>query len=124
MSLYCAIDVDSDGADWYYYAPSDPAPLATKRARRCCSCKTKIKVGDTAIKFPRYRHASDRCNYIEESIYGDEVPLADWYMCETCGDLYYSITELEFCCDIGEDLKKQIAEYRAEERGYAERKAA
>jgi len=57
---------------------------------------------------------SDRCNYIEEAIYGDEVPLAVWYMCERCGDLYESITELGFCCDIGADLKKQIREYRAD----------
>lgn len=125
MSLSCAIDSDGgDGCEWYYYAPpKDPAPLATKRSRRCCSCNTRIKVGDAATKFQRYRNPSERCNYIEERIYGDEVPLADWHMCETCSDLYASITELGFCCDIGEDLKQQIADYRAEERRYTERKA-
>jgi len=93
----------------------EQAPLATKRSRKCCSCKAKINVGDMSLAFHRHRSPSGRCNYIEESIYGDEVPLATWYMCETCGDLYFSLDELGFCCDISESLAAQIKEYRAEE---------
>ena len=65
----------------------------------------------------RYRSPSERCNYIEEAIYGDEVPLAPWFLCETCGDLALSLDELGFCFDLGGDsLKDQIKEYREIER--------
>ena len=47
---------------------------------------------------------------------GDEVALADWYLCEPCGDLADSIAELGFCYNLGgESLKQQIAEYRETE---------
>ena len=119
MSLYCAIDGDRDDADWWWYQPADEAPLATKRSRKCCSCGAKVGVGETARKVARYRTATE----FEEmrGIACDEVPLADWYLCETCGDLADSLSELGFCYDIGENLAKQIAEYRREEaahRGY------
>lgn len=115
MSLFCGVDGCHDDADWWWYQPSDEAPLATKRSRKCCSCGEKIAVGNVARKVRRYRPPSERCNYIEESIYGDEVPLADWYLCETCGNLYDSIVELGFCCSLGDQsLAAQIKEYRAE----------
>jgi hypothetical protein len=117
MSLFCDSGYDHDGADWWWYQPSDEAPLATKRSRKCCSCGEKVGVGDTARKVQRFRPTSERCNYIEESIYGDEVPLADWYLCETCGDLADSLSELGFCYHLGdgESLKQQIADYRRDE---------
>lgn len=118
MSLYCEIDGDHDGADWWWYHPADEAPLATKRSRKCCSCGAKVGVGETARKVARYRPATE----FEEmrGIACDEVPLADWYLCETCGDLADSLSELGFCYDIGENLAKQIAEYRREEAAHRE----
>lgn len=116
MSLFCDAGYDHDGADWWWYQPDDEAPLATKRSRKCCSCGQKVGVGETARKVRRFRPTSERCNYIEESIYGDEVPLADWYLCETCGDLADSLGELDFCYNLGgESLQQQIAEYRETE---------
>jgi hypothetical protein len=48
---------------------------------------------------------------------GDEVQMADWYLCETCGDLADSLSELGFCYSLGGggSLQQQIAEYRREE---------
>lgn len=117
MSIFCEVDGDHDGADWWWYQPSDDAPLTTKRSRKCCSCGEKVGVGETARTVQRFRPPSERCNYIEESIYGDEVPLADWYLCETCGDLADSLSELGFCYHLGngESLKQQIADYRRDE---------
>jgi len=121
MSLFCDAGYDHDGTDWWWYQPADEAPLTTKRSRKCCSCGAKVGVGDTARKVQRFRPTSERCNYIEESIYGDEVPLADWYLCETCGDLADSLGELGFCYSLGgESLKDQIAEYRREEAAHRE----
>lgn len=114
MSLFCGIDGDHDGADWWWYQPEGEVPLATNRSRKCCSCGEKISVGETARKIRRYRPSTE----FEEmrGIACDEVPLADWYLCETCGDLADSISELGFCYSLdGESLQDQIAEYRREE---------
>lgn len=112
MSLSCTCDFDGD-SDRYYETADDFSALDTKRSRKCCSCKTKVKPGDEVLKLRRYRDPSDRCNYIEESIYGDEVPLAPYYMCETCGGLYFAVQDLGMRCDIERDLKVQIREYNA-----------
>lgn len=112
LSCYC----ESDDADWYYDGPDDFEILNTKRSRKCCSCKKQIKPGDTVIRFHRWRSPSDRCNFIEESIYGEEVPLAPWFMCETCGGLFLAIHEAGMCCDIEENMAEQIKEYRDAER--------
>lgn len=124
MSLYCdASGYDTDGADWWWYQPAAEAPLATKRSRKCCSCGEKIHVGEVARKVERYRPATEW----EEmrGIAGDEVQLADWYLCEACGDLTDSLKELGFCYSLGdESLQKQIAEYRSEEAAHAGRMKA
>lgn len=119
--------MDTDGADWWWYTPEDEAPLATKRSRKCCSCEEKIKVGDIARKVQRFRPPTE----FEETrgIACDEVQMSDWYLCETCGDLFDSISELGFCCNLGgESLKQQVEEYMEAEREwkkrFTERKAA
>lgn len=106
MSLYC--DTYDGDHDWYYSA-TDFVTLDTKRRRRCCSCKTVLTPGDDVVRLDRYRGPRDG---IEESIHGDEVPLAPWWLCETCGGLYMSLTDLEFCCDVSENIADQIREYR------------
>jgi hypothetical protein len=60
------------------------------------------------LLFARWRNPADD---IEDRIYGDEVPLAPWYMCETCGGLYMAIDDLDMCCDISEPIADQIMEY-------------
>lgn len=122
MSLFCDAGYDStDGADWWWYQPDDEAPLATKRSRKCCSCGAKVSVGDTARKVRRYRPATE---WEEMRGLGDEVQLADWYLCETCGDLADSISELGFCYSLGDgSLAEQIAECRREEAAHRERLA-
>ena len=116
MSLFCdAGGYDTDGADWWWYQLAAEAPLETKRSRKCCSCGAKVCVGETARKVRRYRPATEW----EEmrGIACDEVPMTDWYLCEACGDLADSISELGFCYTLGngESLKDQIAEYRETE---------
>lgn len=113
MSLYCDSGYDYDDVDWWWYQPADEAPLATKRSRKCCSCKAKISVGDVARKVQRFRPATEFEE--ERGIAYDEVQLADWYLCETCGDLSDSLTELGFCFSLGsQSLREQIREYREE----------
>lgn len=125
MSLMCDADGYDGDADWFWSVfknYTDLKPLFTKRSRKCCSCKTRIQVGESCLRVRRWRPPSDRCDYIEESIYGGEVPLADWYLCETCADLAESLTELGFCFTLGDDsIASQIREYR-EMENYSRRK--
>lgn len=118
MSLSC--ECDTDDCAWYY-SPRDYEPLATKRARKCCSCKARIAVGDLALPFTRWK--TPEYDTIDERIYGEggEVPLAEWYMCERCGDLYLSITELGYCIDLGRDDMREIVKEYAEMAAHAAR---
>ncbi len=115
MGLSCDSGGDSwNDGDWWWHQPKTEAPLSTKRSRECCSCGERIRVGDVARKIERERHATDW-----EEIHGFDcdVSLADWYLCEKCGDLADSLSELGFCYSLGgESLKQQIEVYRAEEK--------
>jgi hypothetical protein len=53
------------------------------------------------------------CSDVEASIFGDDalVPLADWWMCERCADLFYSLIELGFCVMLGDDMRDLVKEY-------------
>lgn len=100
MSVGCSCDTDGD---WYYYGPSDFTVLDTKYSRKCHSCRERIAVGEECAAFTRSRPSNDDCE-IEDRLYGDEVPLATWYACETCAGLYFSIIELGYCVMIGDGM--------------------
>jgi hypothetical protein len=102
----CSCDDFMDG-DWWWEAPSEH-PLATKRHRKCCSCGGRIAVGDRAVEFPRYRLPR---NDVEARIHYDQVPLASWWMCEACGDLFWSLSELGFCIVLPESMPDLVKEY-------------
>ena len=105
MSLSCEC---GDAEERWYYGPSDYSKLATKYSRKCCSCKEKISVGDICVEFLRARRTNSD---VEERIYGDEIRTAPWYMCERCGDLYFSLEELGFCIDISDSMLDLVKEY-------------
>ncbi len=107
MGLSCEYH-DYDGDGWAYWPPTDESTLETKRSRRCCSCNDLVKPGSVVVIFPRFR-SPNHC--VEEEIYGDEVPLATWYMCEKCGDMYWSLSELGFCIMLGEEMRELTREY-------------
>jgi hypothetical protein len=115
MSLSCYCD-DYDGSGWYYYGPEDYMTLNTKRSRKCCSCKSKIKPGDLCTKFVREKYNDDMS--VEYRIYGDTMELAPYWMCEECSDLYFNLDELGFCITIGngESMRSLTREYAAMRR--------
>lgn len=106
MSLSCSCG-DYDGSSLYYEYGNDFTKLQTKRSRKCCSCGETIKPGDDCMKFDRHRSPDSD---IEERIYGDEVPLAAWYMCEECGGVFMSVTELGMCFNLDGNIKDQVRE--------------
>lgn len=107
MSLSCSCQ-SADDADWWWVAPEDYDILVAGRARRCKSCGEKIPVGGCVTIFPRERTTS---SWVEEKIHGDTLPLAPWYHCERCADLYFSLEELGFCVSPDEDMRELVKEY-------------
>jgi len=111
MSLSCECDTDHD---WFYDSPDDYSTLETSRRKRCISCNNLIDLGAVCVAFPSYRFARDD---VEERIYGEEEEIytATKYMCEECGDLYFSLFELGFCISIGDESMEQLIScYRSE----------
>jgi hypothetical protein len=120
MSLSCDCDFGGDDPAWWYSSTLKFSTLATKRGRKCCSCGEAIKPGAEVVEFTRWRSPKDD---VEERIFGEdgEIDLASWYMCEICGGLAMAVEETGMCYSIGEDMKQQIAEYRAEELAHRSR---
>jgi len=51
---------------------------------------------------------------VEERIVGEgnEIYLADVYLCETCADLFFSLQDLGFSCVLpDEDMRELVKEY-------------
>ncbi len=111
--LSCDCDYGDD-AEWWFDDTKEVAPLATKRMRRCCSCKDRIAVGDDCKPFIRWRNAD--CDSVEYRIHGEEIPLPTWYLCDRCAGLYESLDGLGFCGLLGQDLREVCREYAEMQR--------
>ena len=105
MSISC--DCGSEDYEWFYDQPNYFTPLDTNKRQRCFSCRELIDIGLDCGKFGSWRLP---LNDIEERIYGyeGEVPRADFYMCEECTGLFWSITDLGFCISLhkGETMRE------------------
>jgi len=104
--LSCSCDFDSDG--WYYYPPDDFSTFNRKRRKRCCSCNNLIDISASCVEFGRYRSP---VSYIEERIYGGEVELASWYLCEWCGEMFFNLEARGYCMFLGDRMKENIEDY-------------
>lgn len=91
--------------------PDDYQALATKRAKRCCSCSALIRVGELVRRFHCYKVPESE---VECAIYGEdgEVPRANQYHCERCADISYSLEELGFCFSPWEDQPELLRTYQ------------
>ena len=111
MSLSCSCDFDPEPGMKIWYEPNNYSTLEASKRKRCCSCEELISIGDTVAKFTRYKIPESE---VEVNIWGEdgEIPLADHYMCESCADLYYSISELRFCVQLGNDMRDVLEQYK------------
>jgi hypothetical protein len=99
MPLLCGYDWND--VDWWYISPEDFEQYTPMRGKRCCSCKTMIRHGDSAGRFERGRYPN---NDIEDRIYGSEVPLAAWWMCERCAGLFFSLEDLGYSITLPDNM--------------------
>jgi len=111
MPLSCSCgEWDGEGVGWNF--PDDFVQFMgtkTHKRKRCCSCKAMIQLGSPCLEFERFRPPlSD----IEEKIYGEEsVPLASWFMCEPCGEIFLNLDALKYCVDLNESMPELLSEY-------------
>ncbi|MDD2748656.1 hypothetical protein [Acidithiobacillus thiooxidans] len=96
MTISCAIECD--GAAWWWNANMRLLPYDKKKGKRCCSCGDMVQHGAKYIQVERWR---DCANEVEERIYGDEVPLASWVVCESCAPIFVKLHEMNVDVDLG-----------------------
>ena len=112
MPLTCHCDFDDGDAEFYIWSSGDYSTMPKRNRRtRCRSCQALLNEGDIITEHTRSRYA--RWD-IEEAIYGEgpEVPLATWYLCEMCSDLWFSLLELGYeCITPDENMRELVAEY-------------
>lgn len=109
MGLSCVCP--EEGA-WYYGTDEEFRPLRTKRSRRCVSCAVKLRPGAEVLEIWRTRGPNDD---IEERIHGDDydaVPMASWWMCAACGEIFLNLTAYGYCVDFDESMQEQLEEHK------------
>jgi len=117
MGLACECDTDwcPEPGDWMWSGDvsDDYKPLTGQRRKRCCSCKELIDIGALVIEHGRAKIPESE---IEISIWGEDgqIPIASDWMCECCGDLYWSLDELGYCVSPREDMRQLVKDYAAE----------
>lgn len=106
--LSCTCNIDDGG--WWYLTSGNITfhPLKTTKRKRCYSCKAIIDLDALCMQFPRYRSPKTE---IEEQIYGDEVPLAFAYLCESCGEIFLNLNAAGYCYFMGDDLRENLMDY-------------
>ena len=112
MPLSCSCDEwDGDGVGWI--VPNDFSELKTKKARRCKSCRALIKPNSQVLEFKRIRYPNSE---IELKIYSEytELPMASWYLCGDCGEMFMNFDDLGFCVNPDENMKDLLELYQNE----------
>lgn len=98
----------SDDLDWWYHPPNDFVKFNATRNKRCVSCKQFVGFYADCLEFSCFRKPY---SFIEECIYGDEVQLANQYLCESCGEIFLNLEALGYCMNLGDNLKEDLKEY-------------
>ena len=111
MTLSCSCADELEPGYTYYDEPGDFAELKTKIRQRCWSCNALINTGSIVLEFHRFKIPDSD---IEIRIYGEEggIPRASRYICERCGDIYASLSELGFCVYAWEHQGNLLEDYQ------------
>ena len=103
----------TDDAEYWFCHTGEFDVLETSRRKRCHACRVLIDIGaDCGILSCTRAPLSD----IDEAIHGDEIPMANKYLCEECYGLLLSVEEYGGCVMLekGEPLKDAVREWAAD----------
>lgn len=98
MSISC--NIESDDAAWWWSTNRKLIPYGQSISKRCCSCKELIKPQQHYLPIQRWRNPK---NEIEERIYGDDIPLAHWFVCEACAPILVKFLDMDVHINLGVD---------------------
>jgi hypothetical protein len=104
--LSCSCDYDD--SDRWYYIPDNFSTFTKKRRKRCCSCNTLIDINSQCVEFDRNRAPVSE---IEERIMGSEISLANWFMCEKCGEIFLNLSALGYCINLDKNMQEYLEDY-------------
>ena len=112
MGLSCDYDFDPDAGQTVWEHNDEFTTLATRRRRKCCSCKARIEPGAKVVKFRRWKVPEYD---IEISLYGDDgwdgPPRAPMFHCEPCGNLYLFLQGFKYSFPVDDDMRKLAKEH-------------
>jgi hypothetical protein len=114
MPLGCSCDFDLEPGQLTCYPDDDFSRLNASKRKRCQSCKKLINIGDYVVRF---NIAKIPEHEVECNIYGEdgEVPKADRYLCEQCGEIYFNLQSIGFeCIWVGEDMMELLKDYHSD----------
>lgn len=113
MSLTCGYnELELEPGRIYYYYPEDFTKLEGKRRRRCTSCKRLINIGSFVFPIRWFKVPDDE---IEINIYGEdgEIPRANTYLCEACGEIHLNLLDLGYHVDYDDDMRQALKDYHS-----------
>lgn len=108
LSCSCSEPDLSEPGNWAFYYPEDFSILASKRSKRCASCRKLVKPGTECLKFERIRGPNTD---IEERISGYEIPMAPLYQCQECGEIFLNLNAAGYCLLPTDDMRESMREY-------------
>ncbi len=98
MALSCSCDYEPEPGMKCWQAGEDFSrmPLLSRR-KRCCSCNKLLEPSSTVVEIERNKIPETD---VEVRIYGEngEIPLASWYLCEKCGEIYLTLADIGYEC--------------------------
>lgn len=112
--LTCDCGYSWDGG--FYYVPDTDFSISRAEGK-CLSCKKKINIGDSCLKFETYEPINeDDYNEMSDEEYddliGEDKLTGTYYMCEWCGGIYLNLESLGFCLYVfSTTMKEYLKEY-------------
>ncbi len=98
--LSCSCD-----SDYAFYVSDDSDYSLCDKKQKCDSCGSVIEIGDTRLFFNTYEHDED----------GEEIDTDycnPFSYCEDCADIYFNLTELNYCITYPASMKDLLRQYQ------------
>lgn len=120
MGLSCTCDWEHEPGSIGYYSPDDFEIFDRWIGKRCKSCGKIIRLGDYCLRFSMFKTPEYD---IEVNIYGEdgEIPRANQFMCEKCGEIFMNLRSLGYCIDLCDNMHDLLGDYQSEKQWELER---
>lgn len=112
MGLSCDYESDWEPGMTAWNFPANPAPLQTKRGRKCASCRCALAPGAVVTEWRRYKVPEYE---IELAIYGEDgdcgPPRASAFHCADCTMLAAFLSSFKYAFQPDDDMRALAREH-------------